>query len=127
MYYFIIIFFFASSLGKSHLNISSLCIRKLTMKRNSGAPRAPYCWCVQGKLRGIEIARYSCGRWISLLPFQSLNHNGRKNYKHHNRKKAVITLRFVVERHFKFALCDVRLLFRHLGKLKLVSKNGRLL
>ena len=38
-------------------------------------------------------------------------------------KKTVTSLRFVVERRFKFALCDVRLSLRHLGKIKLVSKN----
>ena len=38
-------------------------------------------------------------------------------------KKAVSSLRFVVERRFKVALCDVRLSLRHLGQIKLVSKK----
>ena len=38
-------------------------------------------------------------------------------------KKTVSSLLFVVERRFKFALCDVRFSLRHLGKIKLVSKN----
>ena len=82
---------------------------------------------MQGYLRRIEIARVSYARGIFLLPFQSLNHNGRKTTNTTITKKDVSTLRFVVERHFKFALCDVRLLLRHLGKIKLFSKNGRLL
>ena len=40
-----------------------------------------------------------------------------------SQKKAVSSLRLVVERRFKFALCDVRLSIRHLGKIKLVSKK----
>ena len=38
-------------------------------------------------------------------------------------KKAVSSLRFVIERRFKVALCDVRLSLRHLGQIKLVSKK----
>ena len=79
---------------------------------------------MQGKLSVIEIAHYSFGRCFFLLPFQSLNPDSRKKHKHHNRKKeAVSSLRLVVERRFKFELCDVRLSLRHLGKIKLVSKK----
>ena len=74
------------------------------------------------QIKCIEIALYSYGRWFFLLAFQNLNRDGRKKRKHHNRKKG-FKLRFVVERRFKFALCDVRLSLRHLGKIKLVSKN----
>ena len=38
-------------------------------------------------------------------------------------KKAVKSLKFVVERRFNFALCDVRLSLRHLGNIKVVSKK----
>ena len=38
-------------------------------------------------------------------------------------KKAVKSLKFVVERRFNFALCDVRLSLRHLGNIKMVSKK----
>ena len=46
-----------------------------------------------------------------------------KNAKATITKKTVSSLGFVVERRFNFALCDVRLSLRHLGKIKLVSKN----
>ena len=35
----------------------------------------------------IEIVGYSYGRWFFLLPFQSLNHDGRNKHKHHYLKK----------------------------------------
>ena len=71
---------------------------------------------MQGKLRGIEKVDYSYGRWFLLLPVQSLNQNSRK-------KKAASSPKFVVERRFNFALCDVRLSLRHFGQIKLVSKK----
>ena len=43
--------------------------------------------------------------------------------KNANNTISVSSVRFVVERRFKFALCDVRLSLRHLSKIKLVSKN----
>ena len=77
---------------------------------------------MQGKLSVIEIARYSYGRCFFLLPFQNLDHDGRKKKQTpQSQEKAVTSLRFVVKRRFKVALCDVRLSLRHLGHIKVVS------
>ena len=78
---------------------------------------------MQGKLSVIEIARYSYCCWFFLLPFQNLNHDDRKKRKRHNHKKDCKQSQICCRRRFNFALCDVRLSLRHLGKIKLVSKN----
>ena len=75
IYLLLIYYFFA----KSQLKISFLRVRSFAR---------PEGRCVQGKFSVIEIVGYSYGRWFFLLPFQSLNHNGRNKYKHHYLKKS---------------------------------------
>ena len=33
------------------------------------------------------MSPYPCGRWVSILPFKSLNHSRKKKHEHQNRKK----------------------------------------
>ena len=62
----LLLFSLLSSLKKSHHNISSLRVRKLIMKRHSGAWLARD---VQGKLSVIEIVGYSYSRWLFPIAF----------------------------------------------------------
>ena len=65
---------------------------------------------MQGKLRGIEIMGYSYGRWFFSIACSKFKPPWQG-------KKAASSLKFVVERRFNFALCDVRLSLRHLDQV----------